>query len=56
MQRKQPLEKKGGAGMDALPRKKHFDTSGKSPAHFHHRANCGHAHGLAHRTLRVIAS
>jgi hypothetical protein len=39
MQRKEPLEKKGGAGMDAR-HKKHFDTSGKSPAHFDHRANC----------------
>jgi hypothetical protein len=37
MQRKEPLEKKGVADMDARP-KKHFDTSGKSPADFHHRA------------------
>jgi hypothetical protein len=36
MQRKQPLEKKGVAGMDALAVKKHFDTSGKSLAHLHH--------------------
>jgi hypothetical protein len=27
MQRKEPLENKGVAGIDSLPRKKHFDTS-----------------------------
>jgi hypothetical protein len=36
MQRKEPLEDKGVAGIDALAAKKHFDTSGKSLAHLHH--------------------
>jgi hypothetical protein len=39
MQRKEPVEKTRVAGMDALPAKA-FDTSGKSPAHLHHRAIC----------------
>jgi len=29
--------------------RKHFDTSGKSAAPFHHRAICKTAHGAAHR-------
>jgi hypothetical protein len=29
--------------------RKHFDTSGKSPAPFHHRAICKTARGAAHR-------
>jgi hypothetical protein len=39
MHRKEPLENKRVAGMDALLAKT-FDTSGKSPAHLHHRAIC----------------
>jgi hypothetical protein len=39
MQRKEPLEKKGVAGM-GFARKKHFDMSGKSGAHRHHPKNC----------------
>jgi hypothetical protein len=38
--RKEPLEKKGVAGMDVLPVKKHFDSSGKSRAQPHHRVIC----------------
>ncbi len=37
----------------ATPRK-HFDTSGKSLALFHHRAICKTAHGPAHRALGAI--
>jgi len=55
MHSKEPLEKKEVAGMDVLATKKHFDTSGKSPADFHHRAYCRPAHGLARRDLDVIA-
>jgi hypothetical protein len=46
--RKQPHAKKhGAAGWDVfdLPFKKHFDTSGKSPAQLHHPASCKSAHG-----------
>jgi putative ABC transport system substrate-binding protein len=35
--------------------RKHFDTSGKSAAPFHHRAICKTAHGAAHRALGAIA-
>jgi hypothetical protein len=43
------------AGMDALgDPAKTFDTSGKSPALFHHRAICKTAHGPAHRALGAI--
>jgi hypothetical protein len=38
MQRKEPLEKTGVAAR-VLPAKKHFDTSGKSPAHLQHPRN-----------------
>jgi hypothetical protein len=34
--------------------RKHFDTSGKSPAPLHHRAICKAAHGIAHRALGAI--
>jgi hypothetical protein len=34
--------------------RKHFDTSGKSPAPFHRRAICKTAHGNAHRALGEI--
>jgi hypothetical protein len=47
MQRKEPFEKKGVAGIDVTPQKR-FDTSGKSAAHLHHRAICKTAaHGAA---------
>jgi hypothetical protein len=50
-----PMQRNGGRRHGCLTRKKHFDTSGKSAAHFHHRANRRPAHGPAHRALRVIA-
>jgi hypothetical protein len=34
--------------------RKHFDTSDKSAAPFHHRAICKTAHGTAHRALGAI--
>jgi hypothetical protein len=37
MQRKEPLENKGVVAWLLIPQK-HFDTSGKSGADFHHRA------------------
>jgi hypothetical protein len=43
MQRKEPIENTGVVGVDMLPAKKHFDTSGKSPAHLHHPANWQYA-------------
>src|SRR5438046_505609 len=48
-----PLKRKGRRH-GCFCRKKHFDTSGKSAAQLHHRANCRPAHGPAHRALRVI--
>jgi hypothetical protein len=38
--------------MDALPAKT-FDTSGKSPALFHHRAICRTAHSVASARLQA---
>jgi hypothetical protein len=39
-----------------LPPRKHFDTSGKSAAPFHHRAICKTAHGPAQRPLWPVTS
>jgi len=55
MQRKEPYANKGDSLARIRARKKHFDSSGKSPAHFHHRANCRPAHGPAYRPLRLTA-
>ena len=40
--------------MDASACEKHFDTSGKSGALFHHRAICKTAHDAAQRALGAI--
>jgi hypothetical protein len=44
-----PCKVTGGALAWMLYPRKHFDTSGKSAAPFHHRAICKTAHGAAHR-------
>jgi hypothetical protein len=49
-----PCKVTGGSLAWMLYPRKHFDTSGKSAAPFHHRAICKTAHGAAHRALGVI--
>jgi hypothetical protein len=49
-----PCKVTGGSLAWMLYPRKHFDTSGKSVAPFHHRAICKTAHGAAHRALGVI--
>jgi hypothetical protein len=49
-----PCKVTGGSLAWMLYPRKHFDTSGKSAAPFHHRTICKTADGAAHRALGVI--
>ena len=50
-----PCKVTGGSLARMLYPRKHFDTSGKSAAPFHHRAICKTTHGAAHRNCGASA-